>query len=166
MRESSPHGGKVVVGADVEASLAQWRKDGRRIVFTNGCFDVLHVGHVNYLRFAKQKGDVLIVGVNDDASVKRLKGPTRPVNPIEDRMEMLAALDMVDAVTSFSEDTPLAIIERVTPHVLVKGEDWADKGVVGREWVESHGGVVHLAPMVPGRSTTSILERARGQATS
>jgi len=81
-------------------------------------------------------------------------------------MEMLAALDMVDAVTSFSEDTPLAIIERVTPHVLVKGEDWADKGVVGREWVESHGGVVHLAPMVPGRSTTSILERARGQATS
>ncbi len=165
MRESFPHGGKVVVGADVEALLAQWRKDGRRIVFTNGCFDVLHVGHVNYLRFAKQKGDVLIVGVNDDASVKRLKGPTRPVNPLGDRMEMLAALEMVDAVTSFAEDTPLKIIERVTPHVLVKGEDWADKGVVGREWVESHGGVVHLAPMVPGRSTTSILDRARGQTT-
>jgi D-beta-D-heptose 7-phosphate kinase/D-beta-D-heptose 1-phosphate adenosyltransferase len=165
MREAFPHGGKVVVGADVEALLAQWRKEGKRIVFTNGVFDVLHVGHVNYLRFAKQKGDVLIVGVNEDASVRRLKGPTRPVNPLADRMEMLAALEMVDAVTSFADDTPKEIIERVTPHVLVKGEDWADKGVVGREWVESHGGVVHLAPMVPGRSTTSILERARGQTT-
>lgn len=161
LAESFPHGGKVVVGNEVDALLAQWRKDGKRIVFTNGCFDVLHIGHANYLRFAKSKGDVLIVGVNDDDSVRRLKGPTRPVNPIGDRMEMLAALEMVDAVTSFSEDTPAKIIERVTPHVLVKGEDWADKGVVGREWVESHGGTVHLAPLVPGRSTTSILERAK-----
>ena len=100
----------------------------------------------------------------DDASVKRLKGPTRPVNALEDRMAVLAALEMVDAVTAFGEDTPKEIIQRVTPDVLVKGEDWADKGVVGREWVESHGGIVHLAKMVPGRSTTSILERARGPA--
>jgi D-beta-D-heptose 7-phosphate kinase/D-beta-D-heptose 1-phosphate adenosyltransferase len=162
LAEHSPHRGKVVRGPAVEALLAQWRKEGKRIVFTNGCFDVLHVGHVDYLRFAKQKGDVLLVGVNDDASVRRLKGPTRPVNPLDDRMEMLAALEMVDAVTSFAEDTPAKIVERVTPHVLVKGQDWADKGVVGREWVESHGGVVHLAPMVPGKSTTSILERAQG----
>ncbi|MBL8859698.1 MAG: D-glycero-beta-D-manno-heptose-7-phosphate kinase [Planctomycetes bacterium] len=161
--DAFPHGGKVVTGNAVDALLALWRKEGRRIVFTNGCFDVLHVGHANYLRFSKQQGDVLIVGVNDDASVKRLKGESRPVNPLADRMEMLAALEMVDAVTSFSEDTPAKIIERVTPHVLVKGEDWSEKGVVGREWVEAHGGVVKLAPLVPGRSTTSILERARGQ---
>ena len=161
--DAFPHGGKVVTGNAVDALLASWRKESRRIVFTNGCFDVLHVGHANYLRFSKQQGDVLIVGVNDDASVKRLKGESRPVNPLADRMEMLAALEMVDAVTSFSEDTPAKIIERVTPHVLVKGEDWSEKGVVGREWVEAHGGVVKLAPLVPGRSTTSILERARGQ---
>ena len=136
-------------------------------MFTNGCFDVLHVGHATYLRFAKSHGDVLLVGINDDASVRRLKGPTRPVNPLDDRMTMLAALEMVDAVTSFGEDTPAKIVERVTPDVLVKGQDWADKGVVGREWVEAHGGRVVLAPIVPGRSTTSILERAKGgQATS
>lgn len=151
---------KLLDPAAAVARYASPRAD--RIVFTNGCFDVLHLGHVNYLRFAKSKGDVLIVGVNDDASVKRLKGPTRPVNGIDDRMEVLAALEMVDAVTSFAEDTPAKIVERVTPHVLVKGEDWADKGVVGREWVEAHGGVVHLAPLVPGRSTTSILERSQG----
>ncbi len=159
--ESAPHGGKVVRGEELEALLAQWRKEGKRIVFTNGCFDVLHVGHANYLRFAKSKGDVLLVGVNDDASVKRLKGDGRPVNTLDDRMEMLAALEMVDAVTSFAEDTPAKIVERVTPHALVKGQDWEDKGVVGREWVESHGGTVHLAPLVPGKSTTSILERAK-----
>ncbi len=164
--ESARPGGKVVRGTEVETLLAQWRREGKRIVFTNGCFDVLHLGHVNYLRFAKSKGDVLIVGVNEDASVKRLKGPTRPVNGLDDRMEVLAALEMVDAVTSFAEDTPAKIVERVTPHVLVKGEDWADKGVVGREWVEAHGGVVHLAPLVPGRSTTSILERSKGDTKS
>ncbi len=161
LAESHAKAGKVVLGAELDQLLAQWRKAGKRIVFTNGCFDVLHVGHVTYLRFAKERGDVLLVGVNDDASVRRLKGEGRPVNPVGDRMEMLAALEMVDAVTSFGEDTPARIVERVTPNVLVKGQDWADKGVVGREWVEAHGGSVHLAPMVPGRSTTSILERAR-----
>jgi rfaE bifunctional protein nucleotidyltransferase chain/domain len=105
---------------------------------------------------------VLLVGVNEDASVARMKGPERPVNGLEDRMAVLAALEMVDGVTSFAEDTPAKIVERVTPHVLVKGADWAEKGVVGREWVEAHGGQVVLAPLVPGKSTTSILERARG----
>lgn len=145
---------------ELDRQLATWRKQGRRIVFTNGCFDVLHVGHVSYLRFAKGYGDVLLVGVNEDESVRRAKGPARPVNTVHDRMEVLAALECVDGVTSFGEDTPKNLIEHVTPNVLVKGSDWADKGVVGREWVEAHGGQVILAPLVPGKSTTSILERA------
>lgn len=153
--------GKVLGPATLERVLADWRSAGKRIVFTNGCFDIIHPGHVTYLRQARSRGDVLLVGINDDDSVRRLKGPGRPVNPVEDRAAVLAALEMVDAVVPFAEDTPKEIIERVTPHVLVKGEDWAEKGVVGREWVEAHGGEVFLAPLVPGRSTTNILERAR-----
>ena len=160
--EDLPATGKLLDEVSLESVLEGWRREGRRIVFTNGCFDVLHVGHVDYLRFARSTGDVLIVGINDDASVSRLKGPERPVNILDDRMRVLAALEMVDAVVSFPEDTPARIIERVTPDVLVKGEDWRDKGVVGREWVESHGGRVVLAPLVEGRSTTSTLERIRG----
>lgn len=156
-----PQLGKVLRPADVESAVALWRSEGKRIVFTNGCFDVLHAGHTRYLGFARSRGDALIVGVNDDASVKRLKGPTRPVNPLEDRMEVLAALEMVDAVVPFGDDTPAALIERITPHILVKGEDWKDKGVVGREWVERHGGEVILAPLLVGRSTSAILERSR-----
>ena len=162
LRETRPHEGKVVGdSAALDQLLAAWRKEKKRIVFTNGCFDVLHVGHVQYLRFARSKGDVLLVGANDDASVRRLKGAGRPVNSLEDRLAVLAALEMVDAVCAFGDDTPAKLIEHVTPDVLVKGEDWAEKGVVGREWVEKHGGVVHLAPMVPGKSTSGILEKAR-----
>jgi D-beta-D-heptose 7-phosphate kinase/D-beta-D-heptose 1-phosphate adenosyltransferase len=150
---------KVVDESGLDALVARWRQEGRRIVMTNGCFDVLHAGHVGYLRFARSQGDVLIVGVNDDASVKRLKGAGRPVNGIEDRMEVLAALEMVDAVLPFGDDTPAALVERVTPHVLVKGEDWREKGVVGRDWVERHGGKVVLAPLLAGRSTTATLEK-------
>jgi D-beta-D-heptose 7-phosphate kinase / D-beta-D-heptose 1-phosphate adenosyltransferase len=152
---------KIALGADLDKLLARWRKGKQRIVFTNGCFDVLHAGHVGYLRFARSQGDVLLVGVNDDASVRRLKGEGRPINPLEDRMEVLAALEMVDGVCSFGEDTPARMVERVTPRVLVKGEDWREKGVVGREWVEAHGGEVVLAPLVPGRSTTGMLDRIR-----
>ena len=149
---------KLGVGAVVE----ELRRAGKRVVFTNGCFDVLHAGHVNYLRFARSKGDALIVGVNDDASVTRLKGPSRPVNGIDDRMEVLAALEVVDAVVPFHEDTPKELVEQVSPDVLVKGEDYKDKVVVGAEWVEAHGGQVVLAPLLEGRSTTGILERASG----
>ncbi len=156
------HRGKVLQPDQLDTLIAEWRAEGRRIAFTNGCFDVLHAGHVRYLRFAASKGDRLIVGVNDDASVRRLKGPSRPVNPIGDRLEVLAALEMVDAVVPFGEDTPLELVQRITPHALIKGEDWAQKGVVGREWVETHGGQVHLAPLLEGRSTTGILERAKG----
>lgn len=157
--QRSAHDGKVLEGAGLDAQVAAWRAQGRRIVFTNGCFDVLHAGHVAYLRFARSKGDVLLVGVNDDASVRRLKGEGRPVNPLADRLAVLSALESVDAAAAFGEDTPERIVKRVTPHVLVKGEDWRTKGVVGREWVESHGGEVVLAPLLPGRSTSSILER-------
>jgi len=163
LRESAPHEGKVLLGADdLESTLARWREEGKRIVFTNGCFDIIHKGHVTYLRFARTQGDVLLVGVNDDASVTRLKGPDRPVNSIGARLVVLAAMEMADAVVAFGEDTPARIVEKVTPDVLVKGEDWAEKGVVGREWVEKHGGRVVLAPLVEGRSTTGILEKARG----
>jgi D-beta-D-heptose 7-phosphate kinase/D-beta-D-heptose 1-phosphate adenosyltransferase len=158
--------GKVLAGEGLERALAAWRRERKRIVFTNGCFDVLHAGHVQYLRFARSQGDVLLVGVNDDRSVRALKGEGRPVNPLGDRMAVLAALECVDGVTHFSETTPAEIVRRVTPQVLVKGEDWAQKGVVGREWVEQHGGQVVLAPLLAGRSTTAILERgATGAAT-
>ena len=153
--------GKVLAAEHLDELLEAWRAEGKHIVFTNGCFDILHRGHIEYLRFAKQQGDVLLVGINDDESVRRLKGEERPLNALEDRLEVLAALEPVDAVVAFGEDTPKELVERVSPHVLVKGEDWAEKGVVGREWVERHGGKVVLAPLVPGRSTTAILGKAR-----
>ena len=161
VRAGEPLRGKVLGQEQLDELLDGWRAQGKHIVFTNGCFDVLHRGHVEYLRFAKQQGDVLLVGINDDESVRRLKGEERPLNALEDRLEVLAALEPVDAVVSFSEDTPKELVERVTPHVLVKGEDWAEKGVVGREWVERHGGKVVLAPLIPGRSTTALLGKAQ-----
>ncbi len=151
----------ILTRGEVAAAVAGWRAEKKRVVFTNGCFDILHAGHVSYLRLARARGDVLIVGVNDDDSVRRMKGPERPINPLEDRLEVLAALEMVGAVCPFGEDTPLELIREITPDVLVKGEDWAEKGVAGREWVESHGGEVYLAPLLPGRSTTGIAGRLR-----
>lgn len=152
-------GTKEVARADLPALVARARAERRRIVFTNGCFDVLHAGHVRYLTAAKAEGDLLIVGLNDDASVRRLKGPTRPVNGADDRAEVLSALRMVDAVVRFAEDTPLALIEAIQPDVLVKGADWAERGVVGREVVEARGGRVVLVPLLEGRSTTATLAR-------
>jgi D-beta-D-heptose 7-phosphate kinase/D-beta-D-heptose 1-phosphate adenosyltransferase len=152
-------GGKVVDRAELVEQLAAERAAGRRIVFTNGCFDVLHVGHLQYLQEARALGDVLVVGVNGDASVRRLKGEGRPVNRQEDRAALLAGLQCVSLVTLFDEDTPLELIRAVSPHVLVKGSDWESKGVVGREWVESHGGRVVLAPLREGYSSTATLAR-------
>ena len=161
LREDPSTAGKVLDESSLGPTVERWRKDRHRIVFTNGCFDVIHAGHIEYLQFARSKGDVLIVGVNDDESVRRLKGTKRPVNPLHDRMLVLSAFEMVDAVVAFSEDTPQRLIEWITPDVLVKGEDYKDKGVVGREWVEANGGQVVLAPLKQGRSTTGILERVR-----
>ena len=139
------------------------RAAGRRIVFTNGVFDILHPGHLRYLQAARRHGDVLIVGLNSDASVRRYKGASRPINPEAERAEVLEALDCVDAVSVFDEDTPADIIRRVQPDVLVKGADWAPDMIVGRDTVEARGGRVILEPVEPGYSTTSLIERVRRQ---
>ncbi len=143
--------------------LVDWlrRPRGSTVVFTNGCFDVLHRGHVEYLMGARALGDVLVVGLNSDDSVRRLKGPGRPVNPVEDRAFVLAGLAAVDYVTVFDEDTPRELIAALLPDVLVKGGDYTRDTVVGAGEVEAAGGRVVIAPLVPGRSTTGILERAR-----
>ena len=129
------------------------------VVFTNGCFDILHRGHVEYLDAARRLGDVLVVGLNSDASVRRLKGPERPVNPLEDRALVLAGLAAVDVVTVFDEDTPHALISRLLPDVLVKGGDYRIETIVGAPEVIAAGGRVVVAPLVPGRSTTSLIAR-------
>ena len=131
---------------------------GRSLVFTNGCFDILHPGHVRYLRFAREQGDALVVGLNTDASVRRGKGPKRPINPELDRAEVLLGLTAVDYIVLFDDDEPKELIARILPQVLVKGSDWAHY-VSGREVVEANGGRVVLAEMVEGRSTTSTIER-------
>lgn len=134
------------------------QKNNQKLVFTNGCFDILHVGHITYLKQAKQLGDKLIVGVNSDASVKRLKGPTRPVLPCNQRMEMLASLSCVDYVVEFDEDTPLEILHEIKPHVLVKGGDYEDvRKLVGYDLIKSYGGSVKILGLVEGMSTTNIL---------
>ncbi|MCB9890829.1 MAG: D-glycero-beta-D-manno-heptose-7-phosphate kinase [Planctomycetes bacterium] len=154
--------GKVLDEADLAKVLTVLRNDRRRIVFTNGCFDLLHPGHLDYLEKARAYGDVLIVGVNDDASIRRQgKGEDRPINPLSDRLALLAGLEVVDYLVPFGSDTPLDLIERITPDILVKGEDWRDKGVVGASWVERHGGQVVLVPLLQGYSTTALLERIR-----
>src|SRR5499426_1569440 len=137
------------------------RAAGKRIVFTNGVFDLLHPGHVRYLQAARAHGDVLIVGLNSDASVRRNKGPARPINPESERGEVLEALACVDAVSVFDEDTPADIIGRVQPDVLVKGADWPADQIVGRDTVEARGGRVILEPVEQGYSTSAIIERAR-----
>jgi len=131
------------------------------LVFTNGCFDILHRGHVEYLEYARSLGDHLVVGLNSDESVRRLKGPARPLNPQEDRAIILASLRAVDAVTLFDEDTPLALIRELLPDRLVKGGDYRSDTVVGAAEVAEAGGRVVIAPLVPGRSTTELIARSR-----
>ena len=152
--------GKVLHDGALLAEVARRRALGQRIVFTNGCFDILHVGHARLLRQAKAEGDALVVALNTDASVRRLKGPTRPINDEAARAELLGALECVDLVTTFDADTPLALIEAIRPDVLVKGGDYRPEEVVGREVVEAHGGRLALIPLVEGRSTTAIVRKA------
>lgn len=149
----------------LEHALAQtdrWRREGKKIGFTNGCFDIMHAGHVSLLTDAARQCDRLIVGLNTDASVKRLKGPTRPVNAEHDRASILAALEAVDAVVLFDEDTPLELIKSIRPDVLMKGADYTREQVVGYEFVESHGGRVALIPLKDGYSTTGIIKKLAG----
>lgn len=152
---------------DVLAAIVeQERAKGRQIVFTNGCFDLLHAGHVKYLQAARRLGDLLVLGLNSDASVRRLKGPKRPLISEEERAHILAALDCIDYVCLFDEDTPLELIAALKPKILVKGGDYTPEAVVGKEVVESYGGRVELIPFVDGKSTTTIIEKVLERYTS
>jgi rfaE bifunctional protein nucleotidyltransferase chain/domain len=154
---------KVLALSDLLRRVASERGRGRKVAFTNGCYDLLHVGHVRLLEQAAREADLLIVGVNGDDSVRRLKGPSRPYVPFEERAELLAGLAAVDFVVRFDEDTPAEIIAAIRPDVLVKGGDWSLAKIVGRDTVEAAGGRVLSLPLVPGRSTTSIVERIRSE---
>ena len=147
--------------AEAAAFADTERRAGRRVVFTNGVFDILHPGHIRYLRQARRLGDVLVVGLNGDASVRRNKGPERPINSQDERAEILAALEPVDAVVIFDEDTPDQIIKAVRPDVLVKGADWAEDAIVGRDTVEAHGGRVVRVPVEEGFSTSAIVGKIK-----
>ena len=145
--------------AEAAALADSARRAGRRVVFTNGVFDILHPGHIHYLQEARALGDLLIVGLNSDASVKRNKGPQRPINNENERAEILEALECVDVVSVFDEETPADIIRAIQPDVLVKGADWAEDAIVGRDTVESRGGRVVRVPVEPGYSTTALIRR-------
>ena len=157
---------KVLTKEQLAPLLQKARAQKKRIVFTNGCFDLMHIGHTRYLQAAKALGDVLVVGVNSDASVRSLnKAPDRPVVTEAQRAEVLAALGCVDYVVIFSEPDPLNLIAAVQPDVLVKGGDWDLDRIIGRGIVEQRGGVVRTIPLVPGMSTTSLIQRIRSQST-
>ncbi|MDO7873234.1 D-glycero-beta-D-manno-heptose 1-phosphate adenylyltransferase [Hymenobacter sp. ASUV-10] len=149
---------KILSRAQLPATLAEWRAQGRRIVFTNGCFDLLHLGHVDYLEKARHLGDALVVGLNTDASVICLK-PGRPIQDEVSRSRVLASLSFVDAVVLFGEPTPLELITLVQPDILVKGDDYAISGIVGHELVLGKGGQVLTVPLVPGYSTSRIIQK-------
>ncbi len=149
---------KFVSPADIPILAQKLRQSGLKVVFTNGCFDLLHVGHVRLLYQAKQYGDILLVALNTDASVHKIKGPSRPVISEMERAELLASLEMVDYVTLFDEPTPKDIIDLVIPQVLVKGGDWGENAIVGRDTVEAHGGKVVRIPPWPGHSTSQVIQ--------
>jgi rfaE bifunctional protein nucleotidyltransferase chain/domain len=153
--------GRVLTRDEAAQAAEDLRRAGKTVVFTNGVFDLLHPGHVRYLRQARQLGDALIVGLNADDSVRRNKGPERPINPELERAELIAALDCVDAVVVFNEDTPADIIGAVQPDILVKGADWAADQIVGRDTVEARGGRVERIAVEQGHSTTAIVDRIR-----
>jgi rfaE bifunctional protein nucleotidyltransferase chain/domain len=154
--------GKVKSLDDLKRIADQARRDGKTVVLTNGCFDLLHRGHVHILREAKALGDILIVAINSDRSVKAIKGPSRPVLSESDRTELLAAMEMVDYVALFDEPDPYDLIAAVRPNVLVKGGDWGSDQIVGADIVKRNGGKVAVIPYLKGFSTTEIIERIRG----
>jgi D-glycero-beta-D-manno-heptose 1-phosphate adenylyltransferase len=158
--------GKIVSQNELIVLITREKGDGRRVVLTNGCFDLLHPGHVRCLAKARALGDLLVVAVNSDRSVRGNKGPERPLVPQQDRAEVLAALASVDYVTIFDEPTPRELIARVLPNILVKGADWGPNEVVGREEVEAAGGRVVSIPLAPGYSTTSLLQKIRKAASA
>lgn len=149
---------KVKSCEELLTAVAHHKKEGKKIVFTNGCYDLIHIGHVRCFKAGKNLGDTLIVALNSDRSVRTLKGPPRPIVPQAERAEIIAALECVDFVTIFDQDDPLEIISAIKPDILVKGGDWALNTIVGRDIVESYGGEVIALPLVPGVSTTRIIE--------
>jgi rfaE bifunctional protein nucleotidyltransferase chain/domain len=150
---------KIKSAAALKKALSSRKK--RKVVFTNGCFDILHKGHVTYLEMARKQGDILVVALNTDESVKALKGPNRPINSLADRLDVMAALECVDFVTSFGDETPLNLILALRPDVLVKGGDWKPDQIVGGREVLAWGGRVKSLSFVKGRSTTRIIEKSR-----
>jgi D-beta-D-heptose 7-phosphate kinase/D-beta-D-heptose 1-phosphate adenosyltransferase len=148
--------------ARLRAEREAWRAAGRRVVLTNGCFDLLHPGHLALLEAARAEGDLLVVAINSDASLRDLKGTGRPLVPERERAEALSALEAVDRVVVYDEPTPIAVVRALAPDVLVKGADWAPDAIVGREEVEAAGGRVVRVPLVPGRSTSGLIARIRG----
>ena len=155
---------KIMSASQVEKKAAQWHAKNKKIVFTNGCFDILHYGHIHYLADAKNCGDYLIVGINSESSVKKLKGAHRPINDDLTRFHLLAALAFVDAVVEFDEDTPLELIKKINPNVLVKGGDWQPSQIVGADFVLANGGIVKSLPFVAGYSTTNIEAKIKNEA--
>lgn len=150
--------GRLYTRSELVTERARWKQEGKTVVFTNGCYDLLHLGHVRFLKQARALGDLLIVGLNTDASVQRSKGPKRPLTPQAERAEVLMSLAVVDGVVLFDEDTPRELIAELLPDILVKGADWAHF-IAGREEVEAAGGVVKTLPLQPGYSTTGIIEK-------
>lgn len=152
---------RVLNSATLKDQIAKYRSENKKIVFTNGCFDLLHIGHVTYLEEAKKLGDILIVGINTDSSVRKLKGPSRPIQSESDRCAILAALKSVDHTILFGEETPLQLIEKIEPDVLVKGGDWPIDKIVGSALVLARGGQVKSLNFVNGKSTTAIIEKSK-----
>ena len=152
---------KILSYSQLDELIKQWKDSGEKIVFTNGCFDIIHQGHIDYLAKAADLGTKLFIGVNTDNSVSRIKGPTRPIQDENSRLMILAAMEFTDAVILFDEDTPLKLIERIIPHVLVKGSDYKAEDIVGYEVVTSHGGRVETLDFLEGYSTTAIEKRIK-----
>lgn len=159
MTKYSPPTDKLLDRGVLARKADEWRVSGTVVVFTNGCFDILHAGHVHYLSAARSEGDVLVVGLNSDTSVREIKGVSRPINPQRQRAEVLSALTCVDAICVFDEPDPLELIRAARPHVLVKGEDWAETEIVGADFVRQGGGRVVRVPLLPDVSTSRIIER-------
>jgi D-beta-D-heptose 7-phosphate kinase/D-beta-D-heptose 1-phosphate adenosyltransferase len=159
LTEHQQHAGKQRAIQPLLDELARHRALGRKIVFTNGCFDLIHLGHVKYFQFAKAQGDLLVVGVNTDSSIRQLKGPKRPIINEQDRLSVLEELESIDYLVCFDEHTPIHLIEAIKPDVLVKGADYKKDEVVGWDVVESYGGKVALAPLIDGRSTSAVIQR-------
>jgi rfaE bifunctional protein nucleotidyltransferase chain/domain len=150
---------KITPRNELKATVERLKREGKKVVFTNGCFDILHAGHTRYLREARKMGDALILALNSDSSVRSIKGPMRPIVPEAERAEVVGALDSVDYVTVFDELTPLELIEFLRPDVIVKGGDWAEKDIVGAETVRKWGGRVAIMPEIEGASTTNIIDK-------